>query len=284
MDAGLVNYGPSSASGVAPITGFLFSGTGDSLLMGNLQTKTFSGLQQMSIANVEPNKVYRFRILNAAGIGYFNIAIAGHDMTSESVGLNFQNPLICCLQSSSSAMNQPNKLFSTRSILGQVGQVDQVDLIHKFVNCVCDAMRCDAMICMSRPKSRFPHQHARHASGAIPRVGADKLERKRQWNRRQCTNVFGLHPFVALVSVVRSFVSVFCFLLFAYDGQGGVLKTAYLTYKGATTVAQIQPHNETKPWFAQAPLIKSLHPAAGIPDATKTLFFNMSQGYVDPDT
>ena len=37
--------------------------------------------KQPVFLDVQPNKVYRVRIINAASLGYYNFAIAGHNLT-----------------------------------------------------------------------------------------------------------------------------------------------------------------------------------------------------------
>lgn len=55
--------------------GFLFPGTGNSILLNGI------GMNNQTMLHVQPNKVYRIRLLNAAALAYFNFAIANHNLT-----------------------------------------------------------------------------------------------------------------------------------------------------------------------------------------------------------
>lgn len=83
IETGLLNIGPKQGTGTS-FTGFLFPGTGDAILV--------NGLQALNITVIQ-NKIYRFRIVNAASLGYYNFAIAGHNLTVVSSGATPTKPV-----------------------------------------------------------------------------------------------------------------------------------------------------------------------------------------------
>ena len=79
IEAGLLSYGPSSKDTSSPTTGFVWPGIGQSILVNGVGGKKI-------YVDVDPGKQYRVRLLNAAALSYYNIAIAGHKMTLISTG------------------------------------------------------------------------------------------------------------------------------------------------------------------------------------------------------
>ena len=78
IEAGLLSYGPKSDNS-SPTTGFIWPGIGQSILVNGVGGKEI-------YVDVDPGKKYRVRLLNAAALSYYNIAIAGHNMTLISTG------------------------------------------------------------------------------------------------------------------------------------------------------------------------------------------------------
>jgi len=77
IEAGLLSYGPYNIG--PPVTGFIWSGIGQSILVNGV------GREKIYI-DVDAGKKYRVRLLNAAALSYYNIAIAGHKITLISTG------------------------------------------------------------------------------------------------------------------------------------------------------------------------------------------------------
>lgn len=61
-------------------------GSGDSLLVNGKG-------QQHVFVDVQPNKMYRFRVLNAGSLAYLNLAIAAHDLTIITSGSTLIRPV-----------------------------------------------------------------------------------------------------------------------------------------------------------------------------------------------
>lgn len=71
--------------------GFIWPGNGDAILLNGVGmcTSTEIGCNNKNnkvYIDVKPNKIYRLRILNAASLSYFNIAISNHDLTIIKAG------------------------------------------------------------------------------------------------------------------------------------------------------------------------------------------------------
>jgi len=77
LQAGVNNFGPQPSPNNNPyvIAGYAWPNNGNSILVNGQ-----GGAQRVYI-DVEPNKIYRVRLLNAALLAFFNLAIAGHNMT-----------------------------------------------------------------------------------------------------------------------------------------------------------------------------------------------------------
>ena len=85
LQAGVNNLGPSVGDPYAT-AGYVWPGNGQSVLIngvggGGGGRGGGANHNLSSYIDVEPNKIYRFRVLNAALMAYYNFAIAGHNLT-----------------------------------------------------------------------------------------------------------------------------------------------------------------------------------------------------------
>eukprot|EP01036_Dinobryon_divergens_P022871 gene22871-31172_t len=116
IKAGVLAYGPTAAT--SPSTGFTFPGVGQSIL--------FNGLGNQPVyLNVQKNMIYRVRIVNAANLAYFNLAIAGHNLTLIGQGSTLIQPVV--VKSIDIAASQRfDFLLNTRNMLPLTYQISIV--------------------------------------------------------------------------------------------------------------------------------------------------------------
>jgi iron transport multicopper oxidase len=149
--------------------------------------------------DVEANKIYRLRLVNAADLGYYNFAIAGHSLSVIAEGTMATTPV--SLQSLDIAASQ----------------------------------RFDVLLNTNMPVATY------------------RIQIQTNWR--------GLDM-----------------------SPSGLFTTVYLRYAGSTSLSTLAPHNETKPWNAQTPLIVPANTQMVPITADKTFWVDQGQQYINPKT